>query len=148
MPPVYSKISKNDKQRLFEAYQQGEDYIQLAKLLNIKRTTAYHIKRAETNGGAVAKPRGDVRHSKMTREMKNTIRDIVERHPDFTIRMINEELRRQLPQAPQVGRSTISSTLEGLMITLKKLEDVPAERNVANTKKSTLGPCHVADAKY
>ena len=63
-----------------------------------------------------------VRHSKMTREMKNTIRDIdlVERHPDFTIRMINEELRRQLQQAPQVGRSTISSTLEGLMITLKK----------------------------
>ena len=149
MPPVYSKISENDNQRLFEAYQQGEDYIQLAKLLNIKRTTAYHIiKRAETNGGAVAKPRGGVRHSKMTREMKNTIRDIVERHPDFTIRMINEELRRQLPQAPQVGRSTISSTLEGLMITLKKLEDVPAERNAANTKKSTLGPCHVADAKY
>ena len=139
MPPVYSKISENDKQRLFEAYQQGEDYIQLAKLLNIKRTTAYHIiKRAETNGGAVAKPRGGVRHSKMTREMKNTIRDIVERHPDFTIRMINEELRRQLPQAPQVGRSTISSTLEGLMITLKKLEDVPAKRNAANTKNLRL----------
>ena len=70
--------------------------------------------------------------------MKNTIRDIVERHPDFTIRMINEELRRQLPQAPQVGRSTISSTLEGLMITLKKLEDVPAERNAANTKNLRL----------
>ena len=57
MPLVYSKISENDKQRLFEAYQQGEDYIQLAKLLNIMGTTAYHIiKRAETNGGAVAKP--------------------------------------------------------------------------------------------
>ena len=40
MPPVYSKLSENDKQRLFEAYQQGEDYIQQSKLLNIKRTTA------------------------------------------------------------------------------------------------------------
>ena len=43
MTPVYSKINIDDKRRIYESYVRGEDYIDAARLLNVKRTTAYNI---------------------------------------------------------------------------------------------------------
>ena len=70
MPPVYSKVSQADKERLYQLYQNGDDYLHLARLLGVKRTTAYHIvRRAVENDGVVAKPRGGKRVQKVTDEM-------------------------------------------------------------------------------
>ena len=63
------------------------------------------------------------------------VRAVVEDHLDFTIRNINRELRTRLPQSPAVSQTTISSILDGLLITTKKLEDTPAERNSDRTKQ-------------
>ena len=41
--PVYSKVSVADKERLYQALVRGDDYVRLAEILGIKRTTAYHI---------------------------------------------------------------------------------------------------------
>ena len=53
----YQKISKVDKQRLFDSYNRNEDYQELARQMGIKRTTAWAIvKRAQENDGQVTRP--------------------------------------------------------------------------------------------
>ncbi|GFO49870.1 hypothetical protein PoB_007637500 [Plakobranchus ocellatus] len=132
MAPVYSKINTDDKRRIYESYVRGEDYVDVARLLNVKRTTAYNIvKRAEQNHGQIERPRADHRHAKVT----DAMRAVVEEHPDFTIRNINRELRTRLPQSPAISQTTISGILDGLLVTTKKLEDAPAERNSDRTKQ-------------
>ena len=71
MPAVYSKISDADKRRIYDSYLRGDDYLETALLLGIKRTTAYNIvKRANENDGQVAKPRGGRRRNKVSDEMR------------------------------------------------------------------------------
>ena len=136
MPAVYSKISDADKRRIYDSYLRGDDYLETALLLGIKRTTAYNIvKRANENDGQVAKPRGGRRRNKVSDEMRREVLDIVELHPYFTIQRINAELRVRLPRAPEVSRTALSNILDGLLITTKKLEDAPAERNSERTKE-------------
>ena len=135
MAPVYSKINIDDKRRIYESYVRGEDYIDAARLLNVKRTIAYNIvKRAEQNHGEIIRPRGGHRHAKVTYAMRAVVRAVVEDHPDFTIRN-NRELCTRLPQSPAVSQTTVSGILDGLLITTKKLEDAPAERNSDRTKQ-------------
>ena len=136
MAPVYSKINIDDKRRIYESYVRGEDYFDAARLLNVKRTTAYNIvKRAEQNHEEIIRPRGGHRHSKVTDAMRAVDRAAVEDYPDFTIRNINRELRTRLPRSPAVNQTTISGILDGLLITTKKFEDAPAERNSDRTKQ-------------
>ncbi|GFN89463.1 NAD(P)H:quinone oxidoreductase-like protein [Plakobranchus ocellatus] len=112
------------------------DYVDVARLLNVKRTTAYNIvKRAEQNHGQIERPRGGHRHAKVTDAMRAVVRAVVEEHPDFTIRNINRELRTRLPQSPAISQTTISGILDGLLVTTKQLEDAPAERNSDRTKQ-------------
>ena len=55
-----------DKQRLGDAHGLGEDYVQLARQMGIKRTTAYAIIRhAQENGGEVARPPRSARLQRM-----------------------------------------------------------------------------------
>lgn len=37
------------KRKMYDVYFQGDDYLQVARVLNIKRTTSYNIKRAIEN---------------------------------------------------------------------------------------------------
>ncbi|GFO31285.1 Tc1 transposase-like protein [Plakobranchus ocellatus] len=67
--------------------------------------------------------------------MRAVVRAVVEEHPDFTIRNINRELRTRLPQSPAISQTTISGILDVLLVTTKKLEDAPAERNSDGTKQ-------------
>ncbi|GFO38692.1 hypothetical protein PoB_006519700 [Plakobranchus ocellatus] len=74
MPAVYSKICTADKTRIFQAYTRVEDYIQLARQIGIKRTTAYQIVcRALEHDGTVAFPRGGLRSVKRSQEMLETV---------------------------------------------------------------------------
>ncbi|GFR71201.1 hypothetical protein ElyMa_000347700 [Elysia marginata] len=92
-------------------YTRGEDYIQLAREIGIKRTIAHQIvRRAQEHDGAVAVPQGGLRSVKMSEEMLETIFAIVSDHPDYTLIMINQELRVRLPDAPHVTSSTIRTT--------------------------------------
>ena len=112
----------------------GEDYVDLARQLGIKSSTAYSIIRRSMEA-----PRrnswGGRRSAKLDDEMRRTLRDIVEEHPAFTVDQINYELRIRLPQKPQIQRTTVNSALIGQLLFLKKLEDAPAERNTERTKE-------------
>ena len=96
--PVYSKVSVADKERLYQAHVRGDDYVRLAEILGINRTTVYHIiRRGNQREGVVALPRGGKRTEKVTAETQRTVLDIVHEHPDFTLVAINRELRARLP---------------------------------------------------
>ena len=149
MPAIYSKISTDDKAGIFQTYTRGKDYLQHARQINGKRTTAYQIiRRALTNEGVVAFPRGGVRSVKVNEDMVNSAIDILSEHPEYTLMMINQELSLRLPNAPPVTPSTISSLLKGQLITMKKLEDAPAERNSERTKNLMSVFHDMATRKY
>ena len=140
--PVYSKVSVADKERLYQAHVRGDDYVRLAEILGINRTTAYHIiRRGNQRDGVVALPRGGKRTEKVTAETQRTVLDIVHEHPDFTLVAINRELRARLPGELHVSTSTISNILQVQLITMKKLEDAPAERNSDATKEQRFEYC-------
>lgn len=131
----YQRISTHDKQRLYDAHRRGEDYVELARLLGIKRTTAWSIiNRAERNDGVVALPRGGARRAKVTEELADTAVGIVERNPEYTLDQIITEIRTSQPHFPRISRTTLCRILNGRLIVLKKLEDAPRERNNAETK--------------
>ena len=137
MPAIYSKISTDNSARIFQAYTRGEDYLELARQINVKCPTAYQvIRRALANEGVVAFPRGGVRSVKVNEYeyMVNSAIDTVSEQPEYTLMMINQELRLRLPNAPHVTPSTISNLLKGQLITMKKLEDAPAESNSERIK--------------
>ena len=126
------RISDELKERLIEAFNRGEDYVELARQLNIKRSTAYTIIR-----GSEQPPRrntwGGFRHRKLDAEMIEEATDIIEEYTAYTLERILAEIRLRLPSKPTVGRSTLPA-LHGRLICLKKLENCPTERNCDQTK--------------
>ena len=104
----YQRILAVDKQRLYDAYRRNEDYVELARQLGIKRTTALAIiKRAEDKQGRVTRPRGALRlaYVKVSKETVETILATSEQHLEYTLEQINAEMRFRLPHCLQINRS-------------------------------------------
>lgn len=130
------RISEDIKKRIFKAFEDHEDYVEVARLLGVKRKSAWGIvNRALLRNGEVVVPRGGARYRKMDDDMTEAVCDIVATFPAYTLAQINQELRLRLPLKPLVSDSLIASTLDGRLITLKKLEDVNADRNSPTTKE-------------
>ena len=123
------KITPDDKQRLIDCHLNGDDYVDLARVLGIKRKTAYSIIARFKATGFVVRRRGGNRRPKITDEIRRTSVEIVEENSDFTLDQINAELRRRLPDAAHISISSLCTVLDGELLTMKKLEDSPAERN-------------------
>lgn len=131
----YARISDLDKQRLVDAFDRNEDYIQLAQQLNIKRTTAYAIiRRYQETNGQISRPRGGFRGRRLSPEMLDVAISIVEENNALTLNQINEELVRRLPSSPRISISTLCRSLRGSFYRMKKLEIVPVERNTDHVK--------------
>lgn len=130
-----SKISLSDKQRIISAQNEGEDYEEVARVLGIKRGTAWSIIRRFQTSGCVEKPRGGARRSKVDGEMADTCVRIVEENPEFTLQQIKHELELNHPTKPHVCVSTISKMLHGELISMKKLETSEASRNADSVKE-------------
>ena len=60
--------------------------------------------------------------------------EIVREFPAYTLEQINTELQNRLPMKPRISVSTVCKKLDAQLITNKKLEDAPAERNFDATK--------------
>ena len=74
----YQTISKEDKQRLVDCHLNGEDYMELARILGIKRKTAYSIIARFKATGCVVRRRGGNRRPKITDEIRRTSVEIIE----------------------------------------------------------------------
>lgn len=134
----YQRISEVDKQRIVDAHNNDEDYVETARLLGVKRTTAWAIIRRFLESGLVVRPRGGFRQeaNKVDEEMKNTLVEIVEEHAAFTLSQVKNELQVRLPEKPAISITTIRKILDGQLMRMKKLEDAPIERNNVATKRA------------
>lgn len=133
---MYTKICEQDKRRLVQCFNGGGDYQQLARQLNIKKSTAWAIvKRANANNGVAAQARGGFRWKKLDDEMMERVCQIVDDHPEYTLAQINANLRISLPAKPAVSSSTLARALSCQLITMKLLSDSPTERNSEATKE-------------
>ena len=78
--------------------------------------------------------RGGGRRQVANQEMVTCLMECVEQHPTFTLRQLNEELRVRMPASPPISDTTLHRLLRGQLITMKKLEPTPAERNRVDVK--------------
>ena len=133
-------ISVEDKKRLVRAHLSQQDYQLLADQLGIKRTTARKIvsnaMKQEDPTNFISNPRGGAHHVKVDEEMREAIANIIGRNPAATLRTINEELQRELPDKPVVSYKYLSTICKGMFFTLKKLEAAPADRNKTEVKQA------------
>ena len=131
----YARISKECRETIVRAYEDGRDYILLADSLNVKRRTAYGIiQRYQRTGRVEVLPRGGARASVLTEAMKTALVTFVEEKPTITLDELRAKLIEQFPEKPMVSRMTISRALDGALYTLKLLRSVPVQWNVEDVK--------------
>ena len=75
----YMRISLDSKQRIIDAFERDEDYVQVAGILGVSRAAAYGIVRRFQVSGEVERPRGGRREevAKMDEEMAACLVEIV-----------------------------------------------------------------------
>ena len=148
----YEKISQQDKQRLLDAYENDEDFVELAKSLKIKRTTAYNIVK---RGRATNLPRGGSGlNRKVDDECVDTAIRCLEENPLLSLKELNV-IVHQLLNKPSFSDQALSNALDGSLITLKLTRDRPAERITVDTREQRydyaswlMGPNVVNENKF
>ncbi len=129
---VRNRVPLNDRQRLVDAYEAGDDYLDLAQRIGINYNTARSIIRVWLRDGRVeVQQQGGAHNVVVTAEMDDSIRDIALAEPFTTLTNIQQRLLLQFPDTP-VSVSTIARHLDGHCISTKiagKDADVPFERN-------------------
>lgn len=128
-----AQVGNEDRLRIINCFEEGDDWVELAHRMNIKRETARSIIRVWADQGRMEKlARGGATRIKMDNEMKDRLLEIIDQFPFVTLDGINQKLRQALPNKPNVSTATVARTLDGQLITCKiagKDADVPAERN-------------------
>ena len=128
-----ARIPGMDRTRILQSYEDGEDFVQVAETLGIKRTTAYSIIRNYAmTGRSVPLARGGGRPLLLDRESKDFFVGLIEEDPMITLQSMKERYRVAFPDKPVVHISTISRALDGQLITLKKSHDLPMGRYVVS----------------
>ena len=132
-------VSNQDRQRLVDCFENGEDFIVLAQQLQIHPDTARSVIRLWMEEARVeAKPRGGARNKKVDNEMAAEVRRLARENPFTTLVRIQDQLLANLPDKPRIHTSTIARHLHNQLISLKiagKDADVPHQRNLALNKE-------------
>ena len=86
--------------------EQDQDYLALADTLAINRSTARSIiARYLREGRIEEQPRGGRLHVRFDADMTRCIQRIVDEDCTLSLRAINTELRRRMPEKPQLSSS-------------------------------------------
>ena len=90
-----------------------EDYQHLADQLGINRSTAgtivSNVMRQEDPDNIVEGTHGGLRNVKVDDDMRHVIEDILGGNPAITLRDLNAELRRRVPDKPQACDTLVVS---------------------------------------
>ena len=110
--------------------QASPTYKQMSQLFGVKVDTAYRICSMRKYQ---AKKRGGSRGKKLNDTHVQFLLEKVESRPDITLNELKEQLSLK---GVQLLVSTIARCLEGKLITMKKLEQIPINRNCEELKAS------------
>ena len=126
----YQKISAIDKERILKSFNDGKDFVKLAKTLEIKRTTAYNIIKSNRVNNL---PKGGAKNRKIDSECMEFIVNQLEINPLLTLKQLIAKTQIQFPNKPYFQEPALSKALDGQVITLKMARDTPADRNSDST---------------
>lgn len=131
----YRRLSVDERWALIRAHEDGEDYHRVADQLQIRHGTAWSvIARYMRTGQVATRPRGGRRPAKLDNESIDLLVMCIEETPQLTLNQLNSILRDTWPEKQHVSISTVSRSLHGALISLKKVVPQPAERNSAEVK--------------
>ena len=108
----------------------GEDFVEIARNLKLNRVT-FIISRLNR---VSSMSHGGLRYQKVDDDMRAGAVDVISENPLYTLKRINEELQRRLPEKPEISLKTLSNCLEGMAYTLQLSRDVPSGRNRMDVK--------------
>ena len=126
-----NRIPNEHRERLVRAFEDPrEDYLLVADMLGVNRSTARGIVATYVREGRFhERPRGGRNNVKVDDEMKQCLNEIVDENCLLTLSEINQELRRRLPVKPFVHDRTVGKALDGMLIHIKLVRPLPADRN-------------------
>lgn len=125
------KVSNRDRERLIAARDNDGDVGALADNLQIPRHNAYFI---ADSGRCEQLPKGGKRFEIMTDEQLQFVIGLIEDNASLTLQQLRDRLIVHFVDARRhPSTSTISRRLHNALITVKKIETVPFERNSAIT---------------
>ena len=132
--PAFTRrpVSAYAKARLCEAYTNGEDFVEIARILKVTRVTAHTIFSRLNRVSSLS--HGGHRYQKVNDEMRACAVDVISENPLYTLKQINEELQGRLPEKPEISLKTLSNCLERMTYTLKLSRDVPSDWNRMDVK--------------
>jgi transposase len=129
-PTSYNETSNADRQRVVEAYVQGQAAQTIAQIMSIKRTTVNSIIKQYSSKNKIEKAtRGGPRNSKLNQLQKNTIREWVDEDCSITLRKMKERCLANF--SIDVSESTVSKVLRDFEYTVKRIQNQPVRRNDA-----------------
>ena len=83
------QLTEVERRGIINAHMTGQDYVEVAKRLYIKRGTAWSIVvRYLCTSEVVPRPRGGSRHHRLDNEMKDLLGMCLEDNPQLTLRQI------------------------------------------------------------
>ena len=133
------RVPAADRDRIIQSFEDGEDFIETARILNVKRATAYTIVRNyNATGRRFALPHAGGRQFKLDDNCVDYLVMMIETNPCITLKRMNMQLRETWPNTPQVSDSTIARVLDGQLISVKKSHDIVATRNEPRIKEQRV----------
>ena len=134
--PRNRRTRNEDRARLIDCYERGEDFVALADTLGVKRTTAYAIIRRFQNINVVEAMHAGGRPKIIDNETLDFIVMLIEADPLLTLIQVKILVRQIWPAKPEFSVSTLSRYLDGELISLKNVHDVPTQRNSDAVKEA------------
>lgn len=126
----YKSNSSDDRRRIVECANRGDDWRTLCKSLGIKCTTAYKWIRS---GEVCGKGKGGRKPRLLTDEHMERIISWIELDPEISLRQLLIQLSTEF--GIQCSRPTLSNYLEGMTFTVKKLHTIPTTMNSVENKQ-------------
>ena len=103
--------------------------------IHVKYDTARKIIKS---GLVTMKKHGGRRHNKVDQEVKDYLEQMISINPT-TLQQMQEGLRSEMPQKLALSLSTFSPTLDGMLYTVNKVRNLPADRNKSNVINAKKG---------
>jgi transposase len=127
-PQTYNETSDADRQRVVEAYIQGQNALTISQIIALKRSTINSIIKQYTSLNKITKAqRGGERNSKLNQLQKNTIREWIDEDCGQTLRKVKDRCLSDF--GVYVSETTLSKILRDFEYTIKRIHTQPLRRN-------------------
>ena len=130
----YKTISNLDRLRIISKYNNGENFIAFAEILNIPKYTVYAIIRKYKKYNQTIKGKSRGRKVKLNGEMEDLMLNLIKDQPTLTLWQIKSKCAQINPLFLNVSTQSIHNHLKSRKVSLKICQKVTTAWNSDSTK--------------